>query len=188
MLYNITSVEYNTLLDFQIPIVQEIIHDYCNADFISTSLEKAFLSNGISKYETPNIYAYGFFTIDSSTKTITSSYDSFDNFVVGDNIVIKNSNRNDGYFTIAAVTSTVITVEEEIIDADEYIDIYLVIYSKSVKNIAALMVGYDIFKRPKTQGIESEHIGTYSVKYKSINGSSYPIDIVAGLKKYHSGK
>ncbi len=186
LLAGITDVTYNNLIDEQIPVVQELISEYTHDDFISVSLEQALTHDGYEEYGSPNVTAIGEMTLTGHT--ITSATSIYGDFKAGDNIIITGSIRNNGYYTITGITDTEITVEEDLIDENEYMYIYLVIYSKSVSNIAARMVGYDVLERGEAQGVESERIGSYSVKYRDICGVGYPQDIVAGLTRFHRGK
>jgi len=185
-LANITDIKYNNLIDTQIPIVTALISDYTKNDFIKRTLQKGKTLNGYSNYVSADISVFGNFVI--SDNVITSEVSSFEDFKVGDNILITDSIRNNGYYTISEKTDTTITTEEDLENETNYIYIYFVFFSKSEKNIAARMVAWDVLEKNKTQGVESERIGAYSVKYRDICGSGYPEAVVAGLKKFHRGK
>lgn len=204
----ITNTNYDTQITSQIPVVAQLILDYTNDLFLSTtpvavdSLNRRDIererfferedvergSKGFVIFDDPSVSAYGAFTIDSTAKTITSTSDSFTDFATDDDIYINRSYRNDGYYTIATVTDTVITVQEDIKDGDDNIIIYLVDYPLSISNIAARMIGWDVLKRNKTAGMDTERIGTYSYKLQEIGGMGYPQDIANALKSYKLGR
>jgi hypothetical protein len=106
--------------------------------------------------------------------------------VSGDMILISGSRRNNGYYTIDTITSTVITVVEEISDGTAYATIYLSIIPQGYKSIVGRMIHYDVYERNETgSGMKSEKWGTYSyTKEVMDNGLKYPDEVLAGLDAY----
>jgi len=130
-------------------------------------------------------------TFDSVGKTITvvtdeNVYGTLDSFVAGDLIYLSGSTRNNGYYTVASVTSTVITVDEDINDEEVYALISLSNIPQGYKDIIGRMVNYDVYERYQTgQGMKSEKWGTYSYTREPFeNGLRYPDEVIAGIDAY----
>lgn len=130
-------------------------------------------------------------TFSASTKTITvvtdeEVYGTLDSFVAGDLIYLSGSLRNNGYYTVASVTSNQITVNEDLVNGEEYAIIYLSIIPQSYKNIVGRMINYDIYDRNETgKGMKSEKWGTYSYTREAFeNGLKYPDEVIAGIDAY----
>ena len=209
----ITVSTYDTAIEAQILIVQEKVHEYTNNSFVSSTkgllypakaigrsnnlfvsdYNRDTMSRGYEGYDIANINAVSVsaeFVFDSTGKTITASNSTFSDFAATDSILICNSSRNNAYLTITSLTDTVLTVSEDIISETSTADIFLIVYPKMVSYSAARMVGWDVLKRDKATGVESERIGSYSGKYLQVGGMGYPKDIVQPLKKFilHSFK
>jgi hypothetical protein len=134
---------------------------------------------------------YSKFVFSAGAKTITVYTDATvygsitDSFQAGDTILISNSRRNDGYFTIVSVSDTVITVSEDLTDSTSFASVFLADVPAALISVIAHMVQYDIFTRPDKSGIETEKVGTFSVTYRELApGLQYPGDIVSGLNVY----
>jgi len=173
LLAGITTAEYNDLIDVKIPAVANLIHTYTNNKFISS-------------FSAPHLLVAGEMVM--SGQTLTSGV-SLAGFKVADNIAIRRSVRNSGYFTIAEINNNVITVREQFSEEERYLEVYLVLYSKSIMDIAARMVAYDVTKRGKAEGLKSQNVGTWSGTYGDIGILSYPNDIVSDLSffRLHTG-
>ena len=89
-LLQITDTDWDTFIDMNIPIIEQVICDYCNNDFIDKRYDW-FSSNEIS------------FVNSSNSITFTGIGDK--NLVSGDSIRIYRSKRNNQSFTIDTVNS-----------------------------------------------------------------------------------
>lgn len=116
-------------------------------------------------------------------------------FQAGDELRIRNSRRNDGFFTIQSMTSTSITLWQ----SSDYVAtnqikpeytyeatwiINSMMWPPSVKPLLAAMIK---FKIENPFGIpQSESLGDYSVTYgtRGGDGSGYPDGITRSLNKY----
>lgn len=186
-IYSISVTTYDDAIDARIPEVAELISEYCRTAFISTSQQRLSTDKGFEVYDTSNVSATGKYTVDSSGKTITSSTAQFSDFQVGDDIVIVNSIRNSGLYTITVKTDTVITVAEDIKDELSTISIYLIDYPVTVSGIAAKMVGWDVLPSGKKMlGLSSQTIGTWTGSKEdiTIGGIPYPTSVAGGINLY----
>ena len=89
-------------------------------------------------------------TFDSTGETITVGddvYGTMDSFQDGDIILVAQSRRNNGYYTIDSKTDTVITVEEDLTDSVGACFIFLVDIPEQIKYIIGRMIWYDVYKR-----------------------------------------
>jgi hypothetical protein len=176
-----TGTDKDDLIEDQIKIVEELIVDYTRNDYI---LYKDQYTN-IYTWQNYGGYASGKYVF--SGHTITGG--DFSDFQVGDNILICDSIRNNGYFTVTDITGSVMTVSEDLSDEEETVSIFLVIFPKTLKRIAARMVSFDIFKRNTMTGLRSQTIGTVSYTWQDINGTSYPTDVGnLGMYVMHGGE
>jgi hypothetical protein len=137
------------------------------------------------------VSVYSLFVFDNATSTITVETDSelfgyLTDFAVGETVLITNTKRNNGYFTIAAIGADSITVTETIQDEESYSFIILSDIPDGLITIIARMIHYDVYLRNATKGIKQERIGTYSYTINNSNSSAlqYPDDIIAGLVAY----
>jgi hypothetical protein len=132
---------------------------------------------------------YSTWTYAAVGKTITVGDDIFGtlgNFVAGDTLYISKGLRNNGFYTIDSITSTEITVLEDIVNGEENAFICLSIISQGFKNIVGSMIYFDVVERPQLGAYKSEKIGTYSYTLGDWNnGLKYPDSVVAGIDFYH---
>jgi len=135
----------------------------------------------------------------STAKTITvhseSTVDWTQKVQPGNTVYIQNSwwNENSGFKTVSTRTTSVLTVDENLVDekSTDYAirtKISRCDFPESVKRIAAKMVWYNVQNADAVNGdLNSESYGGYSVSYKDgSNGYSYgtyPGNLIAGLKK-----
>lgn len=189
---NITTTNYDSLIANDIFVVQERIKNYTNNIYATAITVKSNKQNRLDfGYEVRDEYllhTVGSYSILNNVITSTID-DDFNDFIIGDNIYIKGTIRNDGYYTILAVTDKTITVAEDIIDTtdDEVMYIYYIKWPIDVVDIANRMIGWDVKKRNKTAGLKNERVGTYFHTLQDIGGAGYPKDLVSGLKRYHTG-
>ena len=138
------------------------------------------------------------FTASSSIRTAEDSFSTDGRLAAGDDIYIKGTLRNDRFFVLSVVTSTLITIDtgvdyassavisENIATEDLYdVTISLVMFPDELKPIVANMVRYDMLER-SSKRIQSERIGNYSVAYSQASalGYNYPDDVIGGLDQF----
>ena len=112
-----------------IPAVEDDIAAICNTRFRNTSVS---FSGDIA------------ITGVSTTYTLTCSDGGISDvaFAVGDYIDLEDSDRNDGYFTIATLSDTAVTTTEALVtEAEKDLTFYLVQWPEGVRQIAARMIG-----------------------------------------------
>ena len=177
------TATYDTSIAYWLPFMPGRVSAICN-----------------NKFTTKQAYVSGSdFTFSAST-SIRTAEDSFvgdGNFAAGDDIMVKGTLRNDGYYVLSAVTTVLLTIDEnttyaetavvaENIETEDLRDayIYLVMWPRELKPVVANMLRYDIFERDGKKGITSEKVGNYSVSYKTTAGYDYPEDIIGGLDQF----
>ncbi len=140
-----------------------------------------------------SVYSRWKFTaVDTDTFTVEPGTDEYlygsivDSFIVGDTIYIQGSRRNDGYYTIVAINTTLnqISVAEPITTETSYAFIYLCNVVEEFIQIVNSMIYYDIVSKPRVTGLQSESIGTYSWTSKNLDAMNYPADVISRLDNY----
>jgi hypothetical protein len=181
----ITTTTYDTLIDAYIPIVVEDISDYCNQFFTQSW----------------RIFSGPDFDFSSTALTITDSNDTTTDFAeelqTTDTIRVFNSQFNNEYFTVSAISANVLTVNESYINdestSNNQITISRVEFPKPLQVIASEMIGHKIQNTDITfnKGVSNKRIGDFSISYSGNSGNyvnvgsnSYPQSIVSGLNKY----
>lgn len=176
---------YDTSIQNWLPYMPGRVCAICNNYFTTN---QAFVSGG----------DYTF----SATTSIRTAEDSFTmdgNFVAGDDIYIKGTLRNDGFYILSEVSSVLakISVDAEYaeqavvaenVDTEDLRDVYIyfVKFPRELKPVVANMIRYDIFERAYKKGIQAEKVGNYSVSYFRAAGLgyNYPDDIIGGLDMF----
>ena len=168
----ITGSDYDTQIAALIPYVQEDVIAICNP--------------GYTKDE--NIYVDGITIAFTNTDpdTITDSDSGFVDagFEGGHDIVVEDSESNDGVYNVDTVTAGVLTLDssEELTteSAGEDITITRIKWEKENLFYIAKMIWYCI-KHVKDFNVKSESLSRYNVTYEDIvNG--YPKSIISGFK------
>lgn len=173
---NITSTDYDDLIDAAIEDLTDWLPDYlCNL-FINHNL----------KYQAN--------TLSFDTLTITDSEAQFveEGFVSGQDVYVAGSLYNDGHYEIDTVSTTEMAmvsasfvIEDE---GDSSPTIYLVQWAKGLKTVVSNMIKHQI-DQSSGGGAKAEKIGDYSITYKETpfagsGASAYPSDIIGQLKPY----
>jgi hypothetical protein len=154
-----------------IPVVQERIGILCNQRF------------------TTDINQISTFTFNAASRTITSNNDwESDGFADGDEVYVHNSYRNDGYYDVLSVSSTIMTLAsgESVIDelSGRSILVSMVQWPVDVTFIAAQMVKYDYDDRAEqSEGVTSRRLGPWSETYGAMT-FGYPAPILEQLSAY----
>lgn len=173
-LLRITNTDNDDFIDLNLPIIEQVICDYCNTDFIDKQFDY-FSSNTI--------------TFDSSDNSINFTGIGNKKLVVGDSIRVYKSLRNNQTFTVYSVSANKIIVNsiDTIIDEDEQQGVFItkLNYPKPLKLIASKMLNFLIadLDEDKTPGATSEKIDDYSITYES-NYQGFPISIMKALNNY----
>lgn len=174
---NYTDTMYDVRIRQWIPYVRDRVMKITNNEFIDTEIET---------YDEKYVF--------STSNTIYSIDGDFteEGFASGDWFRVKGSAKNDGVYKISTVTSTTITVTDpfelvrEDIDAlgiTRTVTITYVRFPNAIKPVVANMIRYDMTQRADKAGVQSEHIGNYSISYYRAReiGFDYPDDIIGGL-------
>jgi len=167
----ILQIDDNTqddLFELQLQILEDAIVDYTN-----------------NLFEDDNTIETITASFDATLKTITAknSFDFVKNYyMVGDQIRVIGSRKNDAVYSIKSVVNNIIEVNEDLIDEDNdlNITIFALKYPKALKQIVADMVNYNV---NRNKLVDSESISRHSITYRKIEGQ-YPVEIIAGLNKY----
>ncbi len=174
---------YDTLINMLIPIVEQLIVDYCLNDFIG---EYKSINNIL-----PTVYYYSNrCTFDNSDNSINDTGIDFTTllFKVGDSVRIYNSINNDGARTIKTIAATKIIFESidtiYLEDSGNTIVIARVDYPKMLKIVAAQMVKYLMIKQ--SPGFKSESFDDYSYTKETEMIGGFPKGIMDGLNEYRS--
>jgi hypothetical protein len=131
------------------------------------------------------------FNATDGTVIATSGDYSSVNFLAGDDIMIYNSYRNDGYFTLDSVSGSTLTVisSQSVIDelSGQSVLISVVKWPGDVKYAAAQMIAYDYDVRgKKSADIKSHSLGPFSETFTTgeEDECGYPRKITAALDHY----
>jgi hypothetical protein len=157
-----------------LPMVENEIVTYCNNTFRHTSI---YFSGEITCTVSAGP-AYSLICPDGGMDEAE--------LMAGDTIYISGSNRNDGYYTISAITSTQISLMEPIASqAAADIILYLVDIPAGLKIYIAKMIAYQI-NHAGDEGITGESIGNYSYSRKDggTADAGYPAELLRGLDKW----
>ncbi|MGD9276513.1 MAG: hypothetical protein PVJ67_05050 [Candidatus Pacearchaeota archaeon] len=173
-LLQISNSTYDSFIKIMIPIVENVICDYCNKDFTDRNYVY-FSSNTIS------------FT--GSTNEINFTGIGNKQLVENDTIRVYGSLRNDNPYTVQTVNDNSIVVNDvnRLIDEDEGEGVFIarIKYPTPLKMVAAKMIKYDISLSEKEVGVKSEKIDDYSITYDDkIMG--YPSHIMTQLNDYRT--
>jgi hypothetical protein len=178
-LYSGLSASAATIASNLVPIIQDRI---------------CLLTNN---YFQTDLYVQGNVVFNASAHTIVMSDADFnsENFLASDDILVYNSYRNDGFFTLSSVSGSTLTIisSQSVVDelSGASILISVVKWPKPIKQIAALMVEYDYSVRPKqSANIKSRSLGPWSESYTSGSEDQYgyPTRITDGLIPYRMAR
>ena len=153
-----------------LPGLRDRLRRVTNNKFIRKAVQ--IVSSGISFAETS-----GIITVDINPIT--------EGFADEENILVEDSVKNDGYFTIDGISTTTLEVEEDLVDEDldEEVTITFVKWPEAINNTLVGMLRYDILEREKKKGLASESIGDYSVSWLA-GITDYPSDLIGELINY----
>lgn len=175
-----SDTTYDDLIAAYIPMAIQEFFDYTNNWFDNNTVR--LISNSI--------------TASSSALTIVVSNTNFStySFLSGDEIRIRDSARNDGFYTAATVSSATITVSSSsnfvatctLRNELEQEACWIITKIDVPINIKPLLTSMIKFKIDNPLGTpQSESLGDYSVNYgNSLTGSAYPAGITANLNHY----
>ena len=111
-------------------------------------------------------------------------------FKVGDTVEVSESGLNAGLYTVASVTETTFTVEEETVDESEVL-VTKVEYPDDVVDCALNLMEWEIKNRAKV-GIQSETLSRHSVTYFAQDANNqvmgYPVSLLGCLKAYRKAR
>lgn len=173
-LLQITNTDNDSFIDLNLPIIEQVICDYCNTDFI----DKQF-----------DYFSSGSISFISSDNSINLTGIENKKLVTNDSIRVYKSLRNNQSYTIDSVSTSKIIVNslDTIIDEDEGEGVYItrINYPKTLKLTASKMLNFLIadLDEDKTPGAKSEKIDDYSVTYED-NYQGFPISILKALNVY----
>ena len=158
-----------------LPYLEDDIVTYCNNDFLNTDV--AFSGNFVLTVPGGTTY----------TLTCALGGISDTSLAIGDNILLEGTIRNDGRYTIATVSDTVITVTEAI-TAESAIDaeVTLIAWPVGLKLYAARMISYQV-DHMADAGITGEVIKSYSYtrrQYGEMADPGYPQELTRGLDRW----
>jgi len=155
-----------------ISVVQERINWICN------------------NYWTTDLYVRGAVTFAATAATITMSGTTWaaNGFAAGDEIYVYHSYRNDGYYTVSSLSTSVLTITSATSVVAELSGLSVLIsvvqWPRDLLQTAARMVAYDYDTRPgRSPGVQSVRLGPWGETYaKEANGEfGYPEDILSPL-------
>ena len=155
-----------------IPIVQERIIQICNNNFATDLMVQASCT----------------FNATASTIVLDANDWADFGFADGDDIVIVNSYRNDGYYTVSGFLDETATVSVGSVVAElsgRSVLFSVVKWPLAVKQAAALMIAYDYDDRKeRSPGLNSFSLGPFSESYSDDPGLGiygYPKEILGML-------
>ena len=136
-------------------------------------------------------------TFNATNRTIIADSADYNavNFLAADDIMVYNSYRNDGVFTLDSVSTSTLTVISGQTVVDELsgasVLISVVKWPLPIKQVAALMIAYDYDSRPKKSGnIKSHSLGPWSETFTSGEEDQYgyPRTITDALIPYRMAR
>jgi hypothetical protein len=181
---NITDSNYDTQIDYFIPLVEEDIIDYCNNGF----------QDGYVYRESGS--ALEFVRGDSDTTDYITDTDAEfleKGFLSDMDIVVEGGGANVGLYTVSSASTgklklttygILINQDQDDTSDDNYIGnirISRVKWPTALKLPAAKMVWY-LVDQAKQSDVQSESLDDYSITYAGSN--AYPTRIVNMLDKY----
>ena len=111
-------------------------------------------------------------------------------FNIGDTVQVSESALNEGLFTVASISDTIMSVEEDVTD-EEKILVTKIVYPDDVVDCALNLLEWEIRSRDKV-GIQSETLSRHSVTYFNMDGDNslmgYPKSLLGGLKAYKKAR
>jgi len=171
-LLGITASTWDSVITTMIPLTQGRLALLCNQYFI---IEDLYWQGAVT-------FAAGTMVLDT-----TDDIESVVGFADGDEFLIHNSYRNDGYKVSASVTDQTITLASGYTATAELsgASVFLspTYWPESIKPIVSQMVFYDYNERPKAMGEIAKRLGPYNVSYSVtlLQGQGYPQNIIAAL-------
>ena len=177
-LLKISGGDDDVLVDFLIPVVTDDILRITNNDF-----------------RQDDVYSHSDnLTFSAVNRTITcSNSDDFQYLHVekGDDILVRGSLRNDGFYPVLSKTPTVITINTPFELKDEVqpsnarlIKINKIAFPRALDIPLSRMIGFHLKENDKLmRGISSESLGRHSVSY-DLAGRQYPDFIYSALRPY----
>lgn len=185
-LLQITSSTYDTYINALIPIVESIISQYTNDDFLDiVKINNSFV---------PNTYVYSrTLSFVSATNSINDSANLLNtyNFKIGDSIRCYYTLHNNQSFTIKTIAAGSIVLEAIDTVSDESAGTDILIcklkYPLYLEMIAAEMLGYKISKKDMT--VKSKSIDDYSYTNYDNFVNGYPKSIFESVPRslFHRG-
>ncbi len=161
-----------------IAVVQERITWICNNNFgTNLDLQTTVTFNATSR------------TITTTGGEAWTSY----GFADGDEVYVYHSHRNDGYYTVLSVASSIMTLATGSTVVDELsgasVLVTVVKWPADLKYTAAQMVAYDYDARGKrTPGVRSKSLGPFSESYGDGNVAlgvfGYPAELIEPLYEH----
>lgn len=183
ILLGISDTSKDTLIQANMPIVENFICSFCKNDFI----EYNTLAPG-----SPRIYIQSdklkFVNSTNSLDRTDTSIDLTDyKLAVGNNLRVYDSYNNNNVFNISSISASSIVFNSvnTVIDEDnsEYITLARAVYPEELKRIFSVMINYNLNKN-NLSGLESETILGYSYKKGPTNNSGYPDSMINDLYNY----
>lgn len=188
-LLQISSSDYDDLIDELIPVVQNFVVEYTNNRFTVCDSKQTYYRNySYLLTEKEGVYISAStiaFNSNTGADTITDSDEQFleENFPESDfDIDVVASKRNDGIYGVSTATAGTMTLEsgEELLteEAGNYVTIYLVRFPKGLWSTVADMISW---KMDKNRLLKSWSLGDYSISYGE---GGYPKRLLDELKPY----
>lgn len=152
----------------------------------------------LNNYFDTDLYVQGSVVFNATARTIVMESIDFEsnNFLAGDDILIYNSYRNDGYQTIESVSGSTLTLTSSASLVDELsgrsVFIAVVKWPVVVKEAVAQMIAYDYDIRPKlSTSLRSRTLGPWSETYNNSSEEDdygYPKKITDKLTSYRKAR
>lgn len=163
----ITTTETDEMLAARLLAIEQMIRGYTNNNFQRMAYRR-----------TADIIG-GSFNVGATTL-----------FNVGDTVQIGESRLNEGLYTVAEVTDSTFTVNEDVVD-EKNVLVTKVSYPADVKMGVVDMLKWELENRAKV-GIQSETISRHSVTYFDLSGDNakmgYPKSLLGFLKPYRKAR
>lgn len=135
--------------------------------------------------QTESIYSNWAFVSGTKIMTAAGVYGDISALIAGDMILVQESRKNNGYYTIADIGDDFIEVAETLKDETGFAFVSLVDIPDDFTLLVGRLIWWDVFKQPEqSTGIQSESIGTYSYTLQDMSKRGYPADVLKGIVDY----
>ena len=181
------TTTYDSIITALIPTVEDRLLEICNNGFTVQPISPIrYGSNLTDEYILRQVDA-SFAT--SGTVTAKGSNFGSANFAGGQDVLVRGSFLNDGYYVVDSVSTSTLTIAStssfvaEVTGATIYFAV--VSWPGGIKPYVANLIQYDYAERPSRTGVSSKRLGPWAETYNTaVPAGSYPKELLAPFDEY----